>query len=37
MLWKRIKIRPSERALLFRDGRLKEILSPGEYRFLAVC
>ena len=36
MLWKRIKIRSRERALLFKDGRLEEILSPGEYRFLVT-
>ena len=36
MLWKRIKIRPRERALLFKDGCLDEILSPGEYRFLVT-
>jgi hypothetical protein len=36
MLWKRIKVRSRERALLFKDGRLEEILSPGEYRFLVT-
>jgi hypothetical protein len=36
MLWKRIKVRSRERALLFKDGRLEEILSPGEYRFLVA-
>jgi hypothetical protein len=36
MLWKLIKLRPRERALLFKDGRLEEILSPGEHRFLVT-
>lgn len=34
MFRKRIVVKQNERALLFRDGRFHEILSPGEHQVL---
>ena len=34
MIWKRIVVRESERALVFVRGRLEEVLAPGVYRRL---
>ena len=32
LFWKTIKIRPSERGLLFREGSFERVLAPGTYR-----